>query len=171
MARKDPSQLDCSVARATEVIGERWTLLILRDALYGVTRFVDFQADLGIARNILSNRLRWLVAHGVMTRQLYQEQPQRYEYLLTDKGRDFFPVLVALMRWGDTWAANGEAPRTLTHHACGREGVHSLASCSNCGQELKAESVHIDPLPKTIRHRLDEAIERWRHDLTDLPTN
>ncbi len=170
MTRMDLSQFDCSVARATEVIGERWTLLILRDALYGLTRFVDFQADLGIARNILSNRLRQLVAHGVMTRQLYQEQPDRYEYLLTDKGRAFFPVLAALMHWGDTWAFDGEPPRSLVHHACGREGVQSVASCSNCGRELDAESVHIDPLPETIRHRVDEAVERWRR-LSALPTN
>ena len=91
----------CSVARPLGVVGERWTLLILRDAFNGVRRFEDFQESLGIARNILTDRLQTLVAQGVLEKRRYQEHPERFEYRLTAKGRDLFPVLVALMQCGD----------------------------------------------------------------------
>src|SRR4051812_25620460 len=91
----------CSVARALEVVGERWTLLILRDAFLGVRRFDDFQADLGIARNVLTDRLGRLVNAGVLEKRAYSERPPRFEYRLTDKGRDLWPVVHALARWGD----------------------------------------------------------------------
>src|SRR3712207_4660988 len=90
----------CSVARALEVVGERWTLLILRDAFLGVRRFDDFQRNLGIARNVLNARLQRLVEEGLLERRLYQQRPERYEYCLTEQGQDLWPALVALMQWG-----------------------------------------------------------------------
>src|SRR5437660_8083191 len=97
LERLYPGQV-CSVARTLEVIGERWTLLVLRDAFLGVRRFDDFLRNLGIASNVLATRLQNLCEHGILERRLYQERPERYEYLLTDKGRDLQPVIGALMQ-------------------------------------------------------------------------
>jgi len=93
--------MNCSIARTLEIIGEWWTLLILRDAFLGLSRFEEFQGSLGIARNVLTKRLMTLVHAGIMERQRYQEHPERFEYRLTDSGRDLFPVVVSLIQWGD----------------------------------------------------------------------
>src|SRR5687767_8277023 len=103
MPRKDLSELECSIARTLEVVGDRWSLLILRDAMYGVKRFDDFQRDLGVARNILTERLTKLTARGVLEKVPYEQRPVRYEYKLTDKGKDLMPVLLTMMTWGDRW--------------------------------------------------------------------
>jgi DNA-binding HxlR family transcriptional regulator len=103
------SEMPCSIARTLEVVGEWWTLLIVRDAFLGVTRFDDWQARLGIARNVLTARLDRLVHHGILERRRYQERPPRDEYVLTDKGRDLGPVLGALRVWGDTHAPLDDA--------------------------------------------------------------
>ena len=122
----------CSIARTLEVIGDRWTLLILRDAFKGVRRFDDLQRDLGIARNILTDRLQKLVDHEVLERTPYQSRPLRYEYRLTAKGRDLSPALVALMHWGDKWLAeDGRPPLVLTHKRCG-EPVDQSFICWHC---------------------------------------
>src|ERR1700750_3018046 len=92
---------DCSIARAMEILGERWTFLILRESFYGVRRFSDMQRNLGIARNILSTRLQTLVSAGILQRVRYSEEPERFEYKLTPSGRDLYPAIVTLMRWGD----------------------------------------------------------------------
>jgi DNA-binding HxlR family transcriptional regulator len=126
----------CSIARTLEVIGDRWTLLILRDAFKGVRRFDDIQRDLGIARNILTDRLQKLVDHGVLSRTPYQAHPPRYEYRLTPKGRDLSPALVALMHWGDKWLAeDGRPPLVLTHKRCG-EPVDQSFICWNCDETV-----------------------------------
>src|ERR1700721_4181800 len=128
----------CSVARAAGVFGDSWTLLILRDAMYGLPRYDEFQRSLHIARNTLSDRLGKLVDAGVMTKRFYQDNPPRYEYLLTDMGRDFFPVLAAMLAWGDRWLDDGGgAPVTLRHHEGDGEGHHQGAPeviCADCGQ-------------------------------------
>src|SRR3982751_3153860 len=95
------STLHCSIARTLDIVGERWTLLILRDAFNDVRRFEDFAAGLPVARNILTDRLQTLVAHGILERRRYQERPPRYEYRLTAKGMELYPVLIALLQWGD----------------------------------------------------------------------
>src|SRR5919204_2812647 len=100
----------CSIARAMEILGERWTFLILREAFYGVRRFSDMQRNLGIARNILSTRLQTLVNAGIFERKLYQEEPERYEYRLTQAGPDLYPAIVTLMRWGDEHLAGELGP-------------------------------------------------------------
>jgi DNA-binding HxlR family transcriptional regulator len=110
---------DCSIAGTLEIIGDRWTILILRDAFRGVRRFDEIQQDLGIARNILTDRLTKLVDHGVLEKRKYQDRPPRYEYRLTPKGVDLSPALVALMRWGDKHLAGEDAPTVLVHEACG----------------------------------------------------
>ena len=109
----------CSIAASLEVIGDRWTMLILREAFRGTRRFDHFQRDLGLARNLLADRLNRLVEHGVFHKVPYQERPVRFEYRLTPKGVDLSPSLVALMRWGDRWVV-GEAgpPVVLIHDAC-----------------------------------------------------
>jgi DNA-binding HxlR family transcriptional regulator len=137
--------MDCSVARTLEVVGERWSLLILRNAFYGVRRFDDFQRGLGIARNILANRLSALVDHGVFDRHQYQDRPLRYEYRLTDKGRDLLPVVLAMMRWGDRWTSDAEPPVTLTHTTCGKI-THPRVTCDHCGEALDLRTVQADPI-------------------------
>jgi DNA-binding HxlR family transcriptional regulator len=123
----------CSIARALEVVGERWSLLIIRDALFaGVTRFVDFQHNLGIATNVLTARLDGFVAAGIMERRSYSSQPEQYEYVLTDKGRDLAGALIALTEWGDRWAAPGEPPILYRHAECGG-AVTSQIVCAKCG--------------------------------------
>jgi DNA-binding HxlR family transcriptional regulator len=107
----------CSLARSVDVFGDSWTLLIVRDAMYGLSHFDEFQRSLHIARNTLSDRLGKLVDAGIMTKRFYQDNPPRYEYLLTEMGRDFFPVLAAMLAWGDKWLDGGAgAPVTLRHH-------------------------------------------------------
>ena len=110
---------DCSIEGTLALIGDRWTLLILRDAFRGVRRFDALQEDLGIARNILADRLSKLVDHGILTRRRYQDRPARYEYRLTAKGIDLSPTLVALMRWGDKHLCGGAGPLALVHDECG----------------------------------------------------
>jgi DNA-binding HxlR family transcriptional regulator len=131
----------CSIARALSVVGERWTLLILREAFADARRFDDFRQRLGIARNVLSTRLQGLVRDGVLERVPCAESPRRSEYQLTAKGRDLYPVLVSLLRWGDRWLA-GEAgpPLLLMHRPCGCEANPSLR-CEACGGELRSEDV------------------------------
>lgn len=123
----------CSIARALEVIGERWSLLIVRDAVFRhTTRFNDFQGDLGIATNVLTTRLNALVGSGVMRRQRYSEQPEVHEYVLTDMGRALAPALVALTEWGDRWVTDGEPPILYRHSGCGGH-VAQQTVCSQCG--------------------------------------
>jgi DNA-binding HxlR family transcriptional regulator len=104
---------ECSMARAMEIVGDRWTILILREAYYGVKRFDEFEYYVGVAPNILSNRLKKLVEAGIMARVRLPEHAGRYEYVLTDKGRDFFPAYLALKKWGDNWLAEPEGPQVV----------------------------------------------------------
>jgi DNA-binding HxlR family transcriptional regulator len=104
---------ECSMARAMEVVGDRWSILILREAFYGVKRFDEFEYYTGIAPNILSSRLRKLVDAGMMTRSSLPEHAKRYAYVLTEKGRDFFPAYLALKKWGDEWLADPQGPQVV----------------------------------------------------------
>jgi DNA-binding HxlR family transcriptional regulator len=112
MLNRDYEGQNCSVARALEVVGERWTLLIIRDAFLGLRRFDQFQQNLGIARNILTDRLNRLVEEGILERVRYSERPERYEYQLTQKGRDLQIALAGLRQWGDTYLSD-KPPRLL----------------------------------------------------------
>ncbi|MDO8363614.1 MAG: helix-turn-helix domain-containing protein [Actinomycetota bacterium] len=141
MKRTSVGHMDCSVARSLDVVGEWWTLLVVRELMQGHDRFEVIQTDLGIARNILSDRLNTLVAHGVAERVKYHDHPERFEYHLTEKGRDLFPVIVALMGWGDRWAAV-DGPPAEVRHECPGHGEPVLV-CSACGQPLALHDVRI----------------------------
>ncbi len=131
----------CSVARVMDIIGDRWTLLVLRDAFHGIRRFDEFHDSLGIARNTLSDRLSRLVAAGLLTTQLYQDNPPRKEYLLTEMGADFFPVMAAMVTWGDRWLDGGEGPPIDLHHAICGHNFATTSACSQCGQPLALSDV------------------------------
>jgi DNA-binding HxlR family transcriptional regulator len=132
----DYSDQTCSIAAALEVVGERWSLLIVRDVMLGVRRFDALQNDLGVARNVLQTRLTRLVDNGVLERRRYQERPDRYEYHLTEKGLDLWPALVALLQWGDKYApSSGGPPVLLEHRGCGG-AVDGHRICDRCGQRL-----------------------------------
>ena len=113
MKRAPLGHMNCSIAQTLDVVGDPWTLLIVRDALFGTTRFDDFRRSLGIPRATLASRLETLVEHGVMERRRYQERPERYEYVLTDKGRDLRRVMISLLQWGDQWSDLDPPPVTL----------------------------------------------------------
>ena len=144
MRRTSFADMNCSVARSLEVVGEWWTMLIVREAFNGVRRFDDFQARLGIARNVLAARLQRLVDHGILERRRYHERPERFEYRLTEKGMDLYPVLIALMGWGDRWQAGPEGPPVrLTHETCG-QAPDAVLACSHCGGRLLPREVKAD---------------------------
>jgi len=137
----------CSIAGALEVIGERWSLLIVRDVFLGLRRFDEIQADLGIARNVLNTRLTKLVEQGVLERRRYAERPPRYEYLLTDRGLDLWPTMVALMQWGDRHTVPPAGPPVvLEHRDCGG-AVDAHRICETCGARLSATDVRALPGP------------------------
>lgn len=135
---------DCSIQRTLAVIGDRWTLLILRDVFRGVRRFSRIQADLGIARNLLTDRLAALVADGVLEKVPYQERPLRHEYRLTEKGRALSPALLALMRWGDAWCGDGNAPTELVHETCGTR-LELQPWCTTCNEPVDATHIRSRP--------------------------
>lgn len=158
--RIDLSEFECSVARTLDVVGDKWSLLVIRDAFYGVRRFEDFTRDLGIARNVLTDRLTRLVDAGVLERHLYEQRPPRYEYRLTRKGRDLMPVLLTLMRWGDTWAPeDDEPPVELIHRDCG-EVTHAVAACAECGGTLTPFNIKVEPLPGLIGELVEQRMTR-----------
>lgn len=137
----------CSVARTVSVIGDRWTLLILRDCFLRVRRFEAFEEQIGVTRHILADRLRKLVAEGVLQKVPYQERPTRYEYRLTQKGLDLFPVLMSIVHWGDVHRA-GKAGRPLLHHhvPCGHQ-FDPVMVCSECREALDPRQVRVAPGP------------------------
>ena len=141
MKWEEIDQQACSVARALAVLGERWTLLIIRDAFRGTRRFDDFQRSLGVTRHRLSERLRKLVGEGVLTRVAYMERPTRYEYRLTRKGLALYPVLMTLSQWGDDWLDDGNGPPQYYRHSlCGKQTRAKLC-CDECGDPLRPEEV------------------------------
>jgi DNA-binding HxlR family transcriptional regulator len=146
MQRTSFEGMHCSVAQCLEVVGEWWSLLIVRDAFLGVRRFDDFRARLGISRNILNQRLKHLVDSDVLDRVPYQDNPPRFEYRLTEKGRDLWHVLTAMRQWGDRWSAPDGPPVRMRHEGCGRL-VAAVPVCSRCGERLDPGSSSIEPGP------------------------
>jgi DNA-binding HxlR family transcriptional regulator len=146
MRRTSFEEVNCSVAQCLEVVGEWWTMLIVRDIFLGVTRFDDLCSRLGISRNVLTERLEHLVDHGVIERQAYQDHPVRYDYRLTAKGRDLWPVLDAMREWGDRYAAPDGPRLELVHRGCG-EHTHAVPTCSACGEPLDSTNVKAVPGP------------------------
>src|ERR1700677_917112 len=131
----------CSIAGALEVVGARWSLLIVRNIFLGLRRFDEIQENLGIARNVLQPRLARLQSAGVLEKRLYQERPPRYEYRLTEKGLDLWPTIVSLMSWGDRYAAPPAGPPVLLEHrGCGG-AVDEHRVCEACAARLSARDV------------------------------
>lgn len=138
MKRTSFADMPCSVARSLDCVGEWWSLLIVRDVFNGVRRFDDLLSHLGISRNVLTDRLKSLVDNGILKRHRYQERPARYDYRLTEKGMDLWPVLVSFMGWGDKWLAGEEGPPgTLVHRHCNATTT-PIMICSACGEPLGA---------------------------------
>jgi len=144
--RKSFAGMDCSVAQCLEVVGEWWSMLIVRDAFLGVTRFDEFQRRLGISRKILQQRLARLVDAGVLERVPYSDHPPRDDYRLTDKGRDLWPVLTTMRQWGDRHAAPSGPPVQVVHKACGSVSEAVLV-CGSCGEVLDPRDVRAVPGP------------------------
>lgn len=147
MQRTQFGDLVCSIARTLDVVGEPWSPLILRDVWVGINRFDAIQADLGISRKVLTERLRWLVDCDVLERQQYSTKPPRYEYALTEKGAQLADVLLVLARWGDRWlAGDAGAPVVYRHHACGKISTVEL-HCSQCHHPMGSDDVDVLPGP------------------------
>ena len=144
MLKRDYAGQDCSIARALEVVGERWTLLIVRDAFLGLRRFDEFQQNLGIARNVLTDRLTRLVDEGILERVRYSERPARYEYRLTPKGRELNIAIAGLRQWGDKYLSE-TPPRLLRRKADGRPVVAALVP--EGAAVLSADDVESVPRP------------------------
>jgi DNA-binding HxlR family transcriptional regulator len=141
-----PGQV-CSIAKSLEVIGERWSLLIVREVMNGNRRFDEMQGSLGVARNVLSARLQRLIAEGILERRAYQESPERFEYFLTEKGLDLWPALIALLGWGDRHSAGPEGPpKVIVHKVCGGR-VSDRGICESCGKVLHARDARQIPGP------------------------
>lgn len=153
MPRKSLAHLQCSVANTVEIVGDSWTALLLRDAFLGIRRFDEFVTSLGIARNTLTDRLEHLVAAGVMRAEPYQDHPPRYEYRLTDQGKDLFDVLMALWSYGERWnpPADPDHQRVI-HMDCGAQ-ADAIAHCGHCGERLTRRNVRILPQSPVVAAR------------------
>jgi DNA-binding HxlR family transcriptional regulator len=151
-----PDPLACrhqhdSVKATVDLLGDRWTFLIMREAFFGVRRFGEMQRNLGVARTVLSSRLKMLVIEGLLERRPYRADPVWFEYRLTDKGLDFYPIAIALMQWGDRHLAgpNG-APTVLRHRTCGHP-ADPLWVCCHCHQPLHPRDIQPEPGPGAAR--------------------
>ena len=146
MLRRDYPGVDSPVAKALEVIGERWSLLIVRAVMHGNRRFGEIQESLGIARNVLANRLDRLIEEGILEKRQYQERPPRYEYFLTEKGIDLWPVLVSLIKWGDKHEPlgfDGLPPVIIRHKECAGE-IDDHFTCTACGERVWAHDCYVE---------------------------
>jgi DNA-binding HxlR family transcriptional regulator len=141
----DPMALErgrpCSVARTLRIIGDRWSFLVMREMFFGVRRFDEFQSNLGIATNILTDRLQHLAEHGVLERRAYRVRPERFEYRFTPKGMDLFASMIVMMHWGDKWLSGGKPPLLIRHKSC-QHDFHADVVCSHCRQPLLAHEVN-----------------------------
>jgi DNA-binding HxlR family transcriptional regulator len=128
---------NCAIARSSSIVGERWVWVILRQAFNGARRFEDFQRGIGLARNVLTDKLNALVEHGILERRLYAEHATRdlHEYRLTKKGRELFPIYAALMQWGNRWTGLPAPPVDLLHKPCGQR-IAARVVCSHCGEDI-----------------------------------
>ncbi|MGN5378856.1 ArsR family transcriptional regulator [Streptomyces sp. MUSC 14] len=150
---KDYATQQCSIARALEVVGERWTLLVVRDALYGVRRYNDFLVHLGIPRAVLAARLQTLTAEGILEKRRYQQSPPRDEYVLTDRGIALWPTLRALGLWGREHYTDGRL-RSFRHADCGTE-LGTYGECPACGGAVPVGDVVMWPGPGLDRDPAD----------------
>ena len=151
MLKREYDQI-CSIARTLEVLGERWTLLVIRDVFNGRRRFDQIQENLGVARNVLATRLARLVDEGILEKRPYQERPPRFEYFLTEKGLDLWPTMIAMLHWGDRHLAGPSGPPMLIRHqGCGGL-VDERGSCERCDQRLDARGAYTEYGPGAPAH-------------------
>ena len=144
MRWQDLDRESCSLARALAVVGDRWTMLVLREAFLRVRRFEEFQNNLGIARRVLAARLKHLVEQGVLEKIEYQKRPVRHQYRLTEKGLGLYPAIISLVHWGDEHYARGKGPPLLHRHLeCGHD-FRSVLGCSECGEPIGAKDVIVE---------------------------
>jgi DNA-binding HxlR family transcriptional regulator len=149
---------NCSIAAALSVVGDRWTLLVMRDVLLGRRRFAEIKRGTGIASNILADRLEMLVEHGLLRRKLYSEHPQSHEYIPTRKGLDLNPVIMALLQWGDEYAAPAAGPpRVPVHTSCGHD-AHPRLHCSHCGEEIGRAELKVRPGPGATPEQVEAGV-------------
>ena len=139
--RVDTSGWPCTIARSAAVLGDHWNILLIREACLGTRRFDDFQAALGIGRNILARRLNVLVDEGMLRRVEYQTNPPRHEYRLTDKGRDAYGILATMAAWGDRWLTGPEGTPLVLHHTACDHDMHAVVVCSECAEELDVREI------------------------------
>ena len=150
----------CSIARALSEVGDRWTLLVLRESFLRTRRFGDFVERTGAARNLVADRLGKLVDAGILQKHPYQERPVRFEYRLTEKGRDLYPVILALVRWGDRWHDGGHGrPVEHVHRGCGRV-MHTHPACEECGEPVG---------PRDVEVRIGPGLRAWRDARSEKP--
>jgi DNA-binding HxlR family transcriptional regulator len=170
MERTSFANMRCSLARGLELIGDWWSPLIIRDLFLGLARFDELVEDLGISRNLLTRRLNALVDNGIIERKAYQDRPARYEYVLTEAGRDLVPAILALTAWGDRWARPKEgSPILFVHTACGHQ-FRPQVTCAACGEEIRADAVTALPGPggaakagtRVVARRLRERLRERR---------
>ena len=136
-----PDHRTCSVARAIDILGDRWIFLILREAFFGVRYYDKFLSNLGIATNILSNRLKRLVENNIMEKHKDSNDSRRIKYRLTDKGRDLYPVTLAFMQWGDKWMADENGPPLLLHHTSCDHTLEPVMCCTHCKEIIDVKDV------------------------------
>ena len=147
MRWEELEQQPCSLARTLSVVGDRWTLLVLRESFLGTRRFDEFEKRLGITRHLLADRLKKLVESGVLNKVAYQQRPLREDYRLSDKGRDLYPAIMALVHWGDRYMSGPEgAPIRHIHRNCGQP-MHGVLVCSDCAEPLQPRDVLLEEAP------------------------
>lgn len=144
MRRTSLADWPCSIARTADLVGDPWVLVIMREALLGISRFDEFERRLGIARNTLTQRLNQLVEEDLLDKIAYQEHPPRYDYRLTESGRDLFGVLAAMLAWGDRWRSPQGPPMILHHTTCGHDAA-AIVTCDHCGEPLRPDDVSLRP--------------------------
>ena len=155
MKRTDFQGMQCSIAQTLNLIGEWWTPLILRDIFYGIRRFEGLLAHLGISRNILTDRLQTLVDNGILERKPYQTNPERFEYMLTERGIDLYPILISLMAWGDRWLPGEEGPPVeLIHKECGKPANPEIV-CAHCHKAITARNVRASITSEELSNELN----------------
>jgi DNA-binding HxlR family transcriptional regulator len=156
---------NCSIAKPLSILGERWTILVLREISLGNRRFDEIQRELGVATNVLSARLATLTDEEIVERRAYSEHPKRFEYRLTKKGADLQPILLAFLRWGDTYTAGKAGPPLETVHATCDHVFHMVPTCSHCGEEVKSQDLRPRPGPGATKRQRDRHEQaRLRHE-------